>query len=194
VARLRRERGVRQEDLERALRATGLPWPPSTISRFENGNRDLSAGELLALPAALELALGEPVGWEELLGDAEIPVTDRLSVSAEELPHNTWADVKAAFPTYADLAASGLTWGDLAQPDQADRRAARRLRVPPAKIAALSRARWGRSMAAEREARLAARLEVDDHLDARGLRSAIGRELVAELREDLTTTKRKRRK
>jgi hypothetical protein len=64
---------------------------------------------------------------------------------------------------------------------------AKALRVTPVEAAALAKGRYGRGLAAEREARLAERQKADEHLDVRGLRSAIGRELVAELRADVST-------
>jgi transcriptional regulator with XRE-family HTH domain len=184
VARWREKTGVRQEELEQALRWMGVPWPASTLSRFEQGSRDLRLGEALALLPALELASGRKVTWTALLGaDAKIRATSKLTVSPGQLPRVPLQT--KVYPGPRSFAEAMLDGTVLEMPDATDRRVARSLRVRPEIVQTAARKRYGRTLAAEREARLAERVTTDPHLDERGLRSAISRELVAELRPDL---------
>lgn len=172
----RERNGVRQEELERALRQYGVPWPASTISRFERGDRDLRLGEAYGLISALQKLAGKRVTWTELLGkDEVIRVTDKLTIPVSSLPH----------PGYQRTTTVGLEVEirySIDAPDATERRIARTLRVRPEIVHTAGRALFGRSFTAERDHRLLERTNVDPHLDSRGLRSAISRALVSELR------------
>jgi transcriptional regulator with XRE-family HTH domain len=90
---LRRERGLKQEELGRLVaQDLGRPWPKQTVSAIEQGRRECSAAELVALARALgapvarfleteneeqpvRLPSGEQVNGRELL-DAVVGQTD----------------------------------------------------------------------------------------------------------------------
>jgi transcriptional regulator with XRE-family HTH domain len=185
VARWRESVGVRLEELEQALRYVGVPWPASTLSRFERGERDLRLGEAIALLPALELASGRRVSWAGLLGaDTEVRATSRIKVSPADLPRPRGQRWKS-YPGWKSFAEALVTGTVSELPDATDRRVARSLRVRPELVQTAAMKRYGRTLAAEREARLVVRAKADPHLAERGLRSAISRALVAELRADL---------
>ena len=53
---LRHERGISQDDVARAAQACGLEWTRAVVAALEGGRRELSAGELVLLPLALQVA------------------------------------------------------------------------------------------------------------------------------------------
>lgn len=70
---------------------------------------------------------------------------------------------------------------------EAEQKAARKLGRPAPQVAHAARRRWGRSLTAERDARVEERLEGDvDPASVRAIRGHVTRELLAVLAEDLT--------
>lgn len=69
IRELRRLYGGRtQEDVATAARDSGLrDWTRGTVAAIENGHREVTAGELLALPMVLTRAFGKNVPLRELL-------------------------------------------------------------------------------------------------------------------------------
>lgn len=68
---IRQAEGVSAEQVAEAARGLGLTWRRATVAQIENGERGLSAEELVLLPLMLGLGLGLPHDWEELVGDGE---------------------------------------------------------------------------------------------------------------------------
>lgn len=68
---LRQQYGDSAEDVASAARDLGLTWRRATVAQIENGERGLSAEELVLLPLILGLACGLPHSWEELIGDGD---------------------------------------------------------------------------------------------------------------------------
>ncbi|MBI0294466.1 helix-turn-helix transcriptional regulator [Streptomyces sp. PRKS01-29] len=80
---LREAKDLRQEDVVTAAQSLGLTWGRSSVAALEAGNRSLSVGEFLLIPA-LVAQLG---GWDEpLLSPTDrIVVSDSLTLSARRL-------------------------------------------------------------------------------------------------------------
>lgn len=68
---LRQTAGVSAEQVAEAARDLGLSWRRATVAQIENGDRGLSAEELVLLPLLLGLGLALPHSWEELIGEGE---------------------------------------------------------------------------------------------------------------------------
>lgn len=56
VAKLRKDRGLTYKELSAKLSEAGRPIPPLGLSRLENGERKVSAGDLVALAAVLDVS------------------------------------------------------------------------------------------------------------------------------------------
>jgi transcriptional regulator with XRE-family HTH domain len=70
VKLIRQQHGATAEEVGSAARAFGLSWRRATVSQIENGERGLSAEELVLLPFLLGW-LGLPNTWGELVGDGD---------------------------------------------------------------------------------------------------------------------------
>jgi transcriptional regulator with XRE-family HTH domain len=70
VKLIRQQHGATAEEVGSAARAFGLSWRRATVSQIENGERGLSAEELVLLPFLLGW-LGLPNTWAELVGDGD---------------------------------------------------------------------------------------------------------------------------
>lgn len=192
------------EDIASAARGLGLTWHRTTVRQTERGKRSLTAAELLLLP----LMYGAPL--RDLLPDERemVWLTDEVAVSGGELARvldegyepgaaevNT-ADgwyIKGADARLKELSrrmtAHAVEWpsgvragSTMAEPDEAETKAAKRLDSTPHYVASAARELWGRGLVEERDARLAQRSPVPD--SPRALQAARGhvtRTLIAEL-------------
>jgi transcriptional regulator with XRE-family HTH domain len=70
VKLIRQQHGATAEEVGAAARAFGLSWRRATVSQIENGERGLSAEELVLLPLLLGW-LGLPNTWTDLVGDGD---------------------------------------------------------------------------------------------------------------------------
>lgn len=81
VKRVRTERHVLQEEVASAARNAGLKWTGVTITQIENGNRSITAEELLLLAIVLDEPLAELLHYP----DADIELTDTMLLPSQVL-------------------------------------------------------------------------------------------------------------
>ncbi len=211
AARVRRERGLDEEGAAELLRQHGLTvWQSGTVSQVEAGVRPLAVEELLLLCAAYRVSLVELAGPDpepvELAAAARLPaaavravladggeVLRALPVDALDVPA-TRAPPAGTPPPPDALVHAARRFGvrgpaevgrALAAIGDAERNAARRLGVSPERLVLAAVGRWGRTLTAERDARIELRragTEPERHITLRGV---VTRELLAELERDL---------
>jgi hypothetical protein len=211
AARVRTERGLGEEEAAALLRSYGLVgWQAGTLTQVEAGVRPLAVEELLLLCTAYRVSAAELAGAGpepvEVAAGARLPATAVRAVLADggevlrALPADA-LDVPATRPVTPGqppppdaLVDSARRFGvrgptevgrALATIGDAERHAARRLGVPPERLALAAVGRWGKPFTAERDARIALRratTEPDRHITLRGL---VTRELLAELEQTL---------
>jgi hypothetical protein len=211
AARVRRERGLDEEGAAELLRQHGLTgWQAGTVSQVEAGVRPLAVEELVLLCAAYQVSLIELAGPDpepvELAAAARLPAAavravladggevlralppDALDVPAtratpEGMPPPPEALVDAArrFGVHgpAEVARALAGIGD------AERHAARRLGVSPERLVLAAVGRWGRTLTAERDARIEQRRAGTEPDRQIMLRGQVTRELLAELEDEL---------
>jgi hypothetical protein len=214
AARVRLERGLDEEGAAELLRSHGLTsWQAGTVSQVEAGVRPLGVEELLLLCAAYRVSLVELAGPDpepvELAAAARLPaaavravladggeVLRALPADALDVPATRSAPAGAPAPPDA-LVHAARRFGvrgaaevgrALAGIGDTERNAARRLGVSPERLVLAAVGRWGRSLTAERDARIERRragTEPDRHIMLRGL---VTRELLTELERDLAPT------
>jgi transcriptional regulator with XRE-family HTH domain len=179
---LRETAGRRQEDVAFAARRWGFPWTRIAVAQIELGRRRVSVEEWLLLPAILQEALGCSVTWADLMPieercalnretwawppflshlvdrqgqvaveDEELierPVTRQIRAlnAMEVLGRRLWPH---GAPLETIQAAASAAQGE------AERKAAYTLRATPQAVALAAIRAWGRSLTAERDARLA---------------------------------------
>jgi transcriptional regulator with XRE-family HTH domain len=178
---IRETHGWVQEDVARAARGAGLDWSRATVAAIETGRRDLSAAELVYLPAVLSTAAGTPFTPYELAD--LIPDGPDLLLAPNQ---------PAAFPP--DLVRSilrgklgnevemaRLAHGGGGELGEAEERAALRLGLSVAAVVEASRRLWGHSLTVERDQRVAQRGELPVE-SRRAVRGRITRDLIDELR------------
>ncbi|MFF2632907.1 helix-turn-helix domain-containing protein [Microbacterium sp. NPDC058021] len=86
VRKAREELGLSQDQLARKARAYGLAWTTSRVSELERGERRITLPVLLCVAAALSNEReGYRVSVSDLAGHADIPITDRWSISVGDL-------------------------------------------------------------------------------------------------------------
>lgn len=150
IAARRRERGLTQDDLARALQALGVDMGAVTISRAEAGRRRLTLDDLVVLAAALGASASDLFA-----GDVDVELRPDVVVSA--------AAVRAALDGRGGELLAELTGGPHASHDgrapatergvgEADRWAARRLGVTVEELVARARARWAMTLTEKRDA------------------------------------------
>ncbi|MGB6164031.1 MAG: helix-turn-helix transcriptional regulator [Pseudonocardiaceae bacterium] len=213
VRELREQAAVRQEDLADKARALDLPWNRSRIAALERGEKPISVEDLVLIVALLSSALDRPVDVAELFDAdesvrlskiAEIPAralaevlhgaaTDSrvmlvgapeggFGVEAFEVNNSrtrALAQLTGTSPSLTELQAIARSMSE------ADERARRALGEVIGVYAVMCHALWGRSLSAQRDARLvfeAAHLPVGSAVLA-ARRGHVTRELLAELRQ-----------
>jgi hypothetical protein len=187
AARLRQYRehsllGLTQDHVGRAAQRLGFDWGRSSVAAIELGERDLSAAELLALPYIIDEAVrvsmpGARVSFRVSL--AELLAPGRLEVLAlSDVVHlrpkqvETW--LGADPPGIAPRRLTDDTTGE------AEQKAARRLGVDISVLASTTNNLWGRSLTAERDARLTGRDDLTPQT-----RGHVTRVLLDEIRDEL---------
>ncbi len=178
--------GLRQEDAATLLRQLGLAsWIRGTVAQAEVGARRLTPEELVILALAYEttpaaLVVGEDDELVELTPEAWITVADLRGlwsgrparIKAPTLP-------KGAVAARERLKAGGQT--RRGEASDADRHAARRLGLSLEEATAAATKLWGRTLAEERDRRLAERTGELSPRQLQALRGHVTRELLAEL-------------
>ncbi|MFE0135706.1 helix-turn-helix domain-containing protein [Streptomyces sp. NPDC059037] len=207
---VREEKGSTAEDVAQAAQRLGLSWHRPTVRQIERGQRALSATELVMLPLLYGRPLGEllPQESETVRLTSQLTVYGREArrvlggdynprAAAFRAPGGWhvkgWSDqsgeemAERAMRAMTALSErspwpKGVETRYLAQPDEAESKAAKRLNTTPHYVAHAARETWGHGLAEEREARLRARGELPE--GKRALQSARGhitRALAAEL-------------
>jgi transcriptional regulator with XRE-family HTH domain len=210
VRELRERAGVRQEDLADNARALELPWNRSRIAALERGEKSISVEDLVLLVALLGTALNRPVDVAELFDiDESIRLSKAAEISARQLAEvlrggdpgdkvilggglpDIAIDVEAFERTRSrrmaveQLAGTSPSIGDLRaikhSMGEADERARRTLGEVVGVYITICHALWGRSLSAERDARLQSTKVSPASLAAR--RGRVTRGLLAEARQ-----------
>ena len=216
LQRLREAAHVRQEEVASAARACGLHWwSRATVAAIERGGRGLFAVEVAALPSVLS-------GAKILGADPDVTVRYELNQSYsdwrdEEADYQSkravlsptehrWAQrIFKVRPLVAGAADSTMLQM-LAREIGAVRRQAReeatvraaaalsssRHTVPPIAVAMAAWAMWGKSLVAERDARLKDAVATPGELHA--LRGHITRKLQEELHPTIAGASRSRKR
>jgi transcriptional regulator with XRE-family HTH domain len=178
---LREMVGMTQDHVARAAQRLGFEWSRSSVAALEAGDRDLSAAEFLALPYILdeaarvslptaEVAFGASLA--ELLSprrQERLALSDNLSLAPKQV--SEWLGETTPKLTPRRL-------NDEQTIGEAEHKAARRLGIDVARLHGLALDVWGRSLTAERDARLANRDDVQPQT-----RGHVTRELLDELRK-----------
>jgi len=193
---MREQHGWRQEDVAARARAAGLNWKSDNVQAIERGHRFLSVEELFVLPALFDVTL------PELFADGDddrlLEIGDECTATAMQLRQSLSGSWTPPLRDDTDDAVAGL----------AERKAARKFDVEPETIMRLSQRLWGRSLAAERDVRVAEYHELETdwneaagtlglrRMPARSLQAVRGhitRELLSELEPKVDDVKRRRR-
>lgn len=173
LANLRSATGLRQEDVAFTARHIGLDWTRATVTAIELGRRELTATEILLLPAVLEEATGRKIPLWELVGeDAQVTISPEVWMSGKHVryvlgeanPKNEWV--------------IGEPLAEL--PTDAERKAAIRLGVRPERVIRRGLSRWGHRLDDERDQRLGDTSQVQART-VQARRGHITRQLIAEL-------------
>lgn len=191
---LREQHGKRQDDIAAAARAVGLRWSQATVGAIETGRREVSVGELIALPSILlrSLDLAVTITVQDLVTTEEdlrlghdftaapawvaAAFRRRRRLTAEERAH-TQAAIAEAEVEFARLDAEAQVKAAQVDAGQLlERRAAQRLGVDPLAVALAARKTWGHSLTAERDRRTEG-----GSAKPRGV-GAVTRQCIAELR------------
>lgn len=202
LRRVREDTGHTAADVAAMSRHFGLGWDRSTVARIELGRRQVTGAELLVLPLLYDRSLADLLPTEAARLGADVTATpEALRAVLTKVPaRQGWnlpgvdrlaADVAAALtPEWAqrvdELArrlvpgADALEVGEAAADglDDATAKAARRLGVPALRVAVAARRLWGRSLAAERDARVG---PVGNARTRQARRGHVTRALLAEL-------------
>lgn len=200
MRRIRRERGVLQEDVAMAARWVGVMWSSTTVAQIESGTRQLSLDEFLLLPLILHCTIsdllfvedeGQPVklGYNTIL-DPEA-VTELVSPEGPELKDdqipmlpglekNLNPKIKEAV-YFSGLEATLLSYLKVREGarGEAERKAAQTLKFSAVEITALALRLWSRSLTEERDAR--AEEQASEGKETRAVRGHITRALLQEI-------------
>lgn len=217
VRKLREERGWTQDQLAGHLRMIGLNWPRSTVAKLERGERAVSLEELLLVAMIFDLPIADLVP-----GTAdEIALTPLSSVRAGDLsaflrgevtPHiryldsplqrehvprateamrRTMARLEARWPK---LSAKDLFAAEAAASGEVETKGAVRIGVEPFDLAIAAQRLYGRSLTAERDARVKDRGVTQTPASLRAVRGHVTRELLEEIKQEITESKRRVRR
>ncbi len=187
---MREQGGARQDDVSREARRHGLAWSRSKVAALERGEKSISIEELALLPRILAEATGSVVSVGMLVpDDVLVRLTDAVAIPGETLkrvyggtgvqpetiPHETHIEImRKTFPGVPHLVVG-----------EAEQKAAPRLGVDAATVATVAYDLWGRSLGAERDARVAER-EPDASPDRRrALRGQVTRHLVEQVAAEI---------
>jgi transcriptional regulator with XRE-family HTH domain len=210
VREIREQAGVRQEDIATRARHFGLAWTRTRVASIERGGMPVTVENLLLLTRILGDVIGTPVDVAELFDlDAYVALSNIAVLPAREVAevlHGNWdgdgititdlppddpdpqpqpdADRRATAllkllqvnPQAGDILAIRQSLGE------ADERAQRALGEDLGVYVLMCHGLWGRSIAAERDARLRTHTDASPaSLAAR--RGRVTRELLTELRD-----------
>jgi len=187
LARIREERGLRQQDIAAKFADLGIPWTRNTVATFEIGRRTVTLEEALLLCAAYDVPLAqvmkkEPETWIQV---------GPLRLTAHTVG-STLAGGTAQELLSTPALRSTLKFVPVVSPTEAERRAARRLKVSVARVVTASEELWhGRRLEAERDRRVEKAGAGEDPATLRALRGHVTRQLLDELGESLQRKQKK---
>jgi transcriptional regulator with XRE-family HTH domain len=168
---LREGEGLLQDDIARRARGVGLAWTQATVAAVERGRRAIDLAELLLLTAVYDVPLTAlfegrervqltETAWADLGALQRLVRGGRLQLVDVEAPIHKWFEPGRRNPgdlasTLADPLLRELEDAEQAGSGDAEMKAAVRLGVSRGDVARTSHVLWGRSLTAERDARLA---------------------------------------
>lgn len=203
MRRIRRERGLLQEDVAMAARWVGVMWSSMTVTQIESGTRQLSLDEFLLLPLILRCKIRDLLAVENenqpvQLGFGTIldpeTVAELVSAKGPELKDDQIPmlpgleekldpKIKEAI-SFSSLEPTLLSYLKVREGarGEAERKAAQALKCPAVEITALAIRRWGRSLTEERDAR-AEELSTEGK-EMRAVRGHITRALLEDIQNE----------
>jgi transcriptional regulator with XRE-family HTH domain len=197
----REERGLTQDEVAARLWPLGLSFTRSIVNAVERGTRELTVPEIAAILAVLDADLSLLRDLGPVAMDRGISINSTTIVDALDQTSRSWLVRFGG----AELVVRPSTGGVSGRADQsllkavtgayseAEVKAARKLGVSPQAIAKTAEALWGRSLTAERDARIAA--SGGGPRTARSLQAVRGhvtRALLEELEQKLRARRGKR--
>lgn len=200
MRRIRKERGLLQEDIATAARWVGVMWSSLTVTQIESQSRLLSLDEFLLLPLILKCKLADLLATEDedqliklgfgtvldsetvaglvsatgpKLRDDQVPMLPGLE---DKLETRVKTAVRGAL--LEETLLSYLLVREGAR-GEAERKAAQTLKISAAQITAYSLRRWGKSLTEERDSR--ASQQATEEKETRAVRGHITRALLREI-------------
>lgn len=166
---LRDERGQTQQDAAHLLARWGLIWSRAQVAAIEAGRREsFTLEELIIMCNVYRVDLSE---W--FPGTGGIVLNDYAEITREEL--------RGTFPVTNHPYLRSQAYYPLTS--ETDRKAARLLGISGSALNSLAVELWGARFRTERERRLSRREAIGDRRRIAGLRSAISRKLMSEMRD-----------
>ena len=204
IREIRTERGETQEEFARRAQGWGLEWTRDTVRHLEDGSRALTLEEFFRLPLVLkeelpdllparqmvELGPGTAAPWATLvkmLGGAALSVEARdLEIPATRAIRAFRDRVAEEAALYSRLLPKRTTMRELEAIERdatgiAERKAAARFAIDPRHLAIAAYSLWGRSLTAERDARVHERACDEEPRTVQAVRGHVTRELLREL-------------
>ena len=200
MRRIRRERGLLQEDIAKAARWLGVMWSSVTVTQIESGARQLSLDEFLLLPLILRCTMRDLVWVEgesqpvqfgfgtildpdtvaELVSEKGPELKDDQIPMLPGLEERLDPKIKEAI-SFAGLEPTLLSYLKVREGarGEAERKAAQTLKFPAVEITALALREWSRSLTEERDAR--AEEQASEGKETRAVRGHITRTLLGDI-------------
>jgi transcriptional regulator with XRE-family HTH domain len=173
LRRIREKRGWRQEDLARELRRWDPRWTRASVAALERGGRNLTVAELFMIAEAVT-----GVSIEDLLPreGEEVEIAPGRTVPPELLQRRLKLRDYVLRAETIVVNLSGEARGE------AEEKIARKLGVTALAVVEAAHSLWGRTLATERDRRLAEQAKDVTPRRRQALRGHVTRSLVAELR------------
>jgi len=213
LRQLREANGLRQDDAAIAARQSGLPWTRNMIVALEAGRRDLSIDEFVRLPRLLErlgVATEEFQVQLQARGNAAQMRAGGVTTSLDlQVP---WASTPGEEDRVA-RAYRAMDWWRTRSPSGAatetrrkeallaayegagadlEQKVGRQRKLDPLIVALVAHRRWGRTLTAERDRRVAEQTPADTSpRTLQGIRGHLTRALLQELDLDLTNAQQR---
>jgi transcriptional regulator with XRE-family HTH domain len=178
LARIREDRRQTQREAAAFLRERGMAMSPANVAQLELGRRaSIGIAELLQLSDAYEVPLHE---W--FAGEGSVYLSDQVRLWREDVRKALRGKSFGVLLGSAQRQTRYMT-------DEPERAAANQLGLPVADVAALGLHTWGRTLTAERDARLGD-LTRESMRSVQAKRGHVTRALIQELRQALEGNKR----
>jgi transcriptional regulator with XRE-family HTH domain len=206
---IREQRGERQDDIAHLARLHGLRWTRTTVAKVERGERAMSVEEVVLLSLALRVAMSDLVSGADMIAiteDAALSARnlralldgrrDDVVLPGVDIPAVRQAPARlrqlarlfqrTVAPVWPDPPMWAVKEAQMAASNDAEVNASRRLGVAPFLVALAACRRWGRTLTAERDERVAEAAPGDaSSRTLTALRGHVTRQLVAELEAEL---------